>query len=189
MYRGKWFSSPVVSTDLKLLGTFMCWYGTSPDLPPLVKRHKISITRGRSTGLPYQRIKEPINLHCVTEFQVCWNDRRRKPLAAVHQTVQSVSERFVFNFIRWYGRPVDLPRVIEILCLFTSGGRSGDVPYQHIKVPISSVNNICFHIYTPMSMYGFHWSIPHLHIRYYCALRHSTWLRNVGHRVYYVALW
>jgi hypothetical protein len=28
---------------------------------PLVKRHTISITRGRSTGLPYQRMKEPIN--------------------------------------------------------------------------------------------------------------------------------
>jgi hypothetical protein len=65
---------------------------------------------------------------------------------------------------------VDLPRVIEIVYLFTGGaqrnewkdikknsitsGRSGDVPYQHIKVPISSVNNICFHIHT--HMYGFH---------------------------------
>jgi hypothetical protein len=29
---------------------------------PLVKRHTISISRGRSTGLPYQRMKEPINL-------------------------------------------------------------------------------------------------------------------------------
>jgi hypothetical protein len=29
---------------------------------PLVKKHKISITRGRSTGLPYQRMKEPIRL-------------------------------------------------------------------------------------------------------------------------------
>jgi hypothetical protein len=33
-------------------------------------------------------------------------------------------------------------------------GRSGDVPYQPIKVPIFSVNNICFHLHTPM--YGFH---------------------------------
>ena len=70
--------------------------------------------------------------------------------------------RLIGSFIRWYGR-------------------SGDVPYQHIKVPIYSVNNICFHIHKPM--YGFHWSIPHLHIRYYCALRHRTWLRNVGYRV------
>ena len=30
---------------------------------PLVKRHKISITRGRSIGLPYQCMKEPIKLY------------------------------------------------------------------------------------------------------------------------------
>ena len=45
------------------IGTFMCRYGTSPDLP-LVKKHKISITRGR-----YQRMKEPIIL--FTRFQYC----------------------------------------------------------------------------------------------------------------------
>ena len=33
-------------------------------------------------------------------------------------------------------------------------GRFGDVQYQPIKVHISSGNNICFHIHTPM--YGFH---------------------------------
>jgi len=32
---------------------------------PLVNRHTISITRGRSTGLPYQHMKEPISLFCI----------------------------------------------------------------------------------------------------------------------------
>ena len=135
-----------------------------------------------------------MKLYQIFNLPLCINIMCRKKS-------RSVEKRLIGSFIRWYGRPVDLPRVIEILCLFTSGaqrnewkdikkiitsGRSGDVPYQHIKVPISSVNNICFLIHT--TMYGFHWSIPHLHIRYYCALRYSTWLRNVGHRVYYFAL-
>ena len=30
---------------------------------PLVKGHKMSITRGRSIGLPYQRMKEPIIIY------------------------------------------------------------------------------------------------------------------------------
>jgi hypothetical protein len=94
----------------------------------------------------------------------------------------STSDRNFMFFHEWSAaQRVERHKNISI-----TSGRSGDVPYQHIKVPISSVNNIIFHIRTPM--YGFHWSIPHLHIRYYCALRHSTWLRNVGHRVYYVAL-
>ena len=57
--------------------TFMSWYGTSPDLPlviefvyvfPLVKRHNISITRGRSTGVPYQRMKKPIILYKIKDL-------------------------------------------------------------------------------------------------------------------------
>ena len=35
---------------------------------PLVKKHTISITRGRSTGLPYQRVKEPISLKIYGNF-------------------------------------------------------------------------------------------------------------------------
>jgi hypothetical protein len=50
---------------------------TSPDLPfviefvyvfPLVKRHNISITRGRSTGVPYQRMKKPIILYKIKDL-------------------------------------------------------------------------------------------------------------------------
>jgi hypothetical protein len=45
------------------IGTFMCWYGTSPDLQLVISFvYVFSITRWRSTGLPYQRMKEPINL-------------------------------------------------------------------------------------------------------------------------------
>jgi hypothetical protein len=35
---------------------------------PLVKKHTISITRGRSTGLPYQRVKEFISLKIYGNF-------------------------------------------------------------------------------------------------------------------------
>ena len=34
--------------------------------------------------------------------------------------------RLIGSFIHWYGRPVDLPRVIEILCLFTNGAQRNE---------------------------------------------------------------
>ena len=116
--------------------------------------------------------------HAIRRFVTIWSDPNKFCLLRI---------RLIGSFTRWYGRPVDLQRVVEkTYTNDITSWRSGDVPYQHIKVPISSVSNICFHIHT--HMYGFQWSIPHLHITYYCPLRHSTWLRNVGHRLYYVAL-
>ena len=112
-----------------------------------------------------------------------------------------MNQRLIGSFIRWYGRPVELPLVI-IVCLFTSGAQWNEWKdinklYHEWKIRRCSISthkstyflskqHLFSYIHTPMC--GFHWSILHLHIRYYCALRHGTGVRNVGHRVYYVAL-
>ena len=66
-----------------------------------------------------------------------------------------VTARIIGSYIRSWERPGDLPRVIEILCLFASGaqrnerkdtkisitrGRSPGLSQQCMQVPISSVN-------------------------------------------------
>ena len=63
--------------------------------------------------------------------------------------------RLIGSYIRSWERPGDLPRVIEIVCLFASGaqrnerketkmsitsGRSPGISQQRMYVPISSVN-------------------------------------------------
>ena len=96
--------------------------------------------------------------------------------------------RLIGSFIRWYGRPVDLPRVIEMLCLFTSGAQRNE--WKTRWCSISTHNSTYFfrkqHLfsYTCMAFidrYLIYISVIIVHC-------HSTWLRNVGHRVYYVAL-
>jgi hypothetical protein len=64
--------------------------------------------------------------------------------------------RIIGSYIRSWERPGDLPRVIEILCLFASGaqrnerketkisittGRAPGLSQQRMQVPISSVNH------------------------------------------------
>ena len=65
------------------------------------------------------------------------------------------NNRLIGSYIRSWERPGDLPRVIEMLCLFASGaqrnerkdtkisitrGRSPGLSQQRMQVPISSVN-------------------------------------------------
>ena len=57
----------------------------------------------------------------------------------------STSDRNFMSFHEW-----SAAKRVERHKKHITSGRSGDVPYHHIKVPISSVNNICFHIRTPM---------------------------------------
>jgi hypothetical protein len=80
------------------------------------------------------------------------------------------------NRLRSWKRPGDLPRVIEMLCLFASGarrnerkdttisitsGRSPGLSQQRMQVPISSVNQQLSLSRTPRDPR--HWSVTNLH--------------------------
>ena len=82
-------------------------------------------------------------------------------------------QRLIGSYIRSWERPGDLPRVIDILCLFASGaqrnettisitsGRSPGLPQQRMQVPISSVNQQLSLSRTPRDPR--HWSVTNLH--------------------------
>ena len=53
---------------------------------PLVKRHNISMTRGRSTGLPYQRMKEPIKLLQDMKYENVHNDNNKYKTQSIKLT-------------------------------------------------------------------------------------------------------
>jgi hypothetical protein len=73
--------------------------------------HKISITRGRSTGLPYhQRMKEPINLYKNLRLVFFWG---HLVCLSVHTFLTDISaftgrNDFIFEIWLWHG---DLYRV------------------------------------------------------------------------------
>ena len=85
-------------------------------------------------------------------------------------------QRIIGSYIRSWERPGDLPRVIEILCLFASeaqrnerketkisitSGRSPWLSQQRMHVPTSSVNQQLSLSRTPRD--PCHWSITNLH--------------------------
>ena len=45
--------------------------------------------------------------------------------------VSSQYHRLICSFIRWYGRPMDLPRVIFTLCRFTNGAQRNELKDIH----------------------------------------------------------
>jgi hypothetical protein len=47
------------------------------------------------------------------------------------EKVSSQYHRLICSFIRWYGRPMDLPRVIFTLCRFTNGAQRNELKDIH----------------------------------------------------------
>ena len=96
-----------------------------------------------------------IHLPCLLFFQLRRGLVHLKSLKKKYIPVANCHYCNIGSYIRSWERPGDLPRVIEMLCLFASGaqrneredttisitsGRSPGLSQQRMQVPISSVN-------------------------------------------------
>ena len=79
----------------------MCWCGTSPNLPLMIEICYVfpivplRITPGRSTCLPYQRMKEPINLNPRDLKHVYSNNRN------IYNKYNQIFIKFIERIILW----------------------------------------------------------------------------------------